>query len=69
MLNSLLLIGVFRLVINHHTIFFINSLVMINGFYQIRTKLLAVKQSWIFAEVEKSDLIAQYKELNENLKV
>ena len=42
---------------------------MINGFYQIRTKLLAVKQSWIFAEVEKSDLIAQYKELDENLKV
>ena len=46
----------------------IYSLLMISNFYQIRKKLLTVKRARMFAEVEKSDLMTQYKELNRHLK-
>ena len=38
-----------------------------NDFYQVKKELLAVKRARVFAEVEKSDLMAQYKELNRHL--
>jgi stearoyl-CoA desaturase (delta-9 desaturase) len=41
----------------------------INDFYQVRKKLLAAKRELVLAEVEKSDLMIQYKELNRHLEV
>ena len=41
----------------------------INDFYQVKKELLAVKRARVFAEVEKSDLMTQYKELNQHLKI
>ena len=46
----------------------IYSLLMISNFYQIQKKLLTVNRARMFAEVEKSDLMTQYKELNQHLK-
>jgi stearoyl-CoA desaturase (delta-9 desaturase) len=39
----------------------------INDFYQVRKKLLAFKSELVLAEVEKSDLMTQYKELQRHL--
>ena len=36
-------------------------------FFQVKKELLAVKRARVFAEVEKSDLMTQYKELNRHL--
>ena len=41
----------------------------INDFYQIRKKLLTAKRELVLAEVEKSDLMTQYKELNRHLEI
>lgn len=41
----------------------------INDFYQVRKKLLTAKREQVLVEVEKSDLMAQYKELQRHLEV
>ena len=39
----------------------------INDFYQVKKELLTIKRARVLAEVEKSDLVIQYKELNRHL--
>ena len=39
----------------------------INDFYQVKKELLTVKRARVFAEVEKSDVITRYKELQQHL--
>ena len=41
----------------------------INHFYQVRKQLLTTKRELVLAEIEKSDLMTQYKELQDHLEV